>query len=414
LTVDLSTELHAREDPKRRARGRDLTLHATILALLLWGAVGADLLSPGPYGRFSRLQKGNDFVVFYTLGSLVKSGDFKTLEDDPQFRRAQLPYLSPTAQASYPAVYGPQIGVALAPLAWLPYLMALTCWNIITIAGILWCVRRCWRACPPLYPWWPPVRAVGAAFPPFAYLVLAGQLSLVAVVALTLVVTALTRGSKVLAGAALGILGYKVSLLIPALAVCVLAGEGTIVLVAVLVAAGQLIAVIPIVGPEVVGAFIGNTVAAGRAPDALAVTPALMFSLRTLWSRLLPHEWVTAGYGLSAILTWALTARGWRRTGDPLRRVALLAIATALTAPHLFLYDLVILIPAFVASGGILVERRAPALRWTTTLAFLSPCFSPPIAYLANVQVATVVLAAWLVALVHASTPTPHHPATAR
>jgi hypothetical protein len=389
-------------------------LHATLLALLLWGVVGAELLSSGPYGRFSGAQKGNDFVEFYTLASLVKSGDFKTLEDDAQFRRAQLPYLPPTARASYPAVYGPQIGVALAPFAWLPYLAALGCWNAITIAGIIWAVRRCWRESPPLHGWWHPMLAVSAAFPPFAYLVLAGQLSVVAVAALTLVVAGLSRGSKALAGAALGILGYKVSLLVPAVAVCVLAGEGTLVVVAVLVAIAQLIAVIPIVGADVVGAFISNTLAAGRAPDALAVTPALMFSLRTFWSQLLPHEWVTAAYGLSAILTWVITAWGWRRTPDPLRRVAFLAISTALTAPHLFLYDLVVLIPAFIASSGILVERRAPVLRWTMILAFLSPCVSPAIAYLTHVQFTTVVLAAWLIVLVRVGPPPERHPPESR
>src|SRR6266567_6736378 len=101
------------ENRRRRAAARDLTLHATLLAVILWAAVGADLLSPGPFGRISRLQKGNDFVQFYTLASLVRSGDFESLEDDAQFRRAQRPYLAPGATRSYPPVYGPQIGVLL-------------------------------------------------------------------------------------------------------------------------------------------------------------------------------------------------------------------------------------------------------------------------------------------------------------
>jgi hypothetical protein len=348
------------------------------------------------------VQKGNDFVQFYTLATLVRLGEFKSLVDDARFRQAQRQYLAPAAHASYPALYGPQVAVGLGPLAALPYLGAFVCWSVITIAGIVWTVRRCWYACPALYGWWRPVLAVTAAFPPFAYLVLAGQLSVVAVAALTLVVAGLSRGSKALAGGALGILGYKVSLLVPAVAVCVLAGEGTMVLVAVSVVVLQVIAVIPIVGSDVVGAFISNTLAVGRAPDTLAATPALMFSLRTFWSQLLPPGWVTAAYGFSAILTWALTAWGWRRTPDPLGRVAFLAISAALTAPHLYLYDLVVLIPAFMSASGILVERQAPLLRWTTTLAFVSPCFSPPIAYWTHVQVGTVVLAAWLLVLIRA------------
>jgi hypothetical protein len=414
LAVPSTTERQAREDRRRRALGRDLTLHATLLALLLWAAVGADVLSPGPYGRFSRVQKGNDFVQFYTLAALVRLGEFKSLVDDARFRQAQRPYLAPAAHASYPALYGPQVAVGLAPLAGLPYLGAFVCWSVITIAGIVWAVRRCWHACPALYGWWRPVLAVTAAFPPFAYLVLAGQLSVVAVAALTLVVAGLSRGSKALAGGALGILGYKVSLLVPAIAVCVLAGEGTMVLVAVSVVILQLIAVIPIVGSDVVGAFISNTLAVGRAPDTLAATPVLMFSLRTFWSQLLPPGWVTAVYGFSMVLTWALTAWGWRRTADPLGRVALLAISAALTAPHLYLYDLVVLIPAFIYAGGILVERRVPFLRWTTTLAFVSPLASPPIAYWTHVQVATLVLVAWLLALVRGEKPLERPPVLPR
>ncbi|HYT74289.1 MAG TPA: hypothetical protein VEL79_06045 [Vicinamibacterales bacterium] len=171
------------------------------------------------------------------------------------------------------------------------------------------------------------------------------------------------------------------------------------VLFAVLGAATQLLVVMPVVGPRVIGAFITNTVSAGRAADTLAVTPALMFSLRTFWSESLPREWVTIAYGVSALAIWAFTARGWRRTTDPLQRGGLLAISTALTAPHLFLYDLVILIPAFLASSGILMNRRAPALRWTMALAFLSPCIGPPLAWLTHVQVASVLLVAWLTAL---------------
>src|SRR4029453_17055883 len=110
-----------------------------------------------------------------------------------------------------------------------------------------------------------------------------------------------------------------------------LAGEGTMVLAAVSVVVLQLLAVIPIVGSDVVGAFISNTLAVGRAPDTLAATPVLMFSLRTFWSQLLPPGWVTAVYGFSMVLTWTLTAWGWRRTSDPLGRVALLAISAALT-----------------------------------------------------------------------------------
>jgi alpha-1,2-mannosyltransferase len=384
---------------RQRAAARDLALHAILLALALWGAVAADLVSPGPLGRFSGLPKGNDFVQFYTMASLFSSGQFDALEDDATFRRAQRPYLGPTARASYPAVYGPQVAAALAPVAGVSYLAAFVCWTAITIAGIVWAVRRCWRACPSLRDWWPQVLAVTAAFPPFAYLVLAGQLSALAVVSLALVVWSLSRGSKMFAGLALGILGYKASLFVPALAVCALSGEGIMTLSAILSAAAQLLLVVPIVGVAVAGAFVGNVLAAIRNPDALAATPPVMFSIRTFWSQLLPADWATVAYGASALATWVGAAYGWRRTNDPLQRVALLATAVVISSPHLFLYDLVILIPAFIASAGILVARRARLLWWTTRIAFVTPLVAPPLAYLTHLQVAPLALTAWLVAL---------------
>jgi alpha-1,2-mannosyltransferase len=384
---------------RQRAAARDLTLHASLLAILLWTAAAADLLSPGPLGRYSGVQKGNDFAQFYTMASLAVSGRFDSLEDDAKFRSAQQPYLAPGARVSYPPLYGPQLAIVLAPLSLIPYLPALALWILITIAGIAWAVRRYWRACPPLHGWWRPVLALAAAFPPFAYLVLAGQLSVLAVVSLALVVSALARGSKLLAGLALGILGYKFSLFVPALAVCVLAGEGTIALAAAALAIAQLLAVAPLVGIGVVEAFIRNTLSAARTPDAFAVTPPLMFSLRTFWSQLLPGGAATIAYAVSAVTVWAVTAHEWRRTPDPLRRVALISISIVLTAPHLFLYDLVVLIPAFVASGGILVLGRWRVLRWATTAAFLSPLATPPIAYLTGLQVAPVMLAGWLAIL---------------
>ena len=79
-------------------------------------------------------------------------------------------------------------------------------------------------------------------------------------------------------------------------------------------------------------------------------------------------------------------------------RIGLLAIGIALAAPHLYIYDLVILAPAFVASAGILVKTRALGLRWCTWLAFLGP-FAAPVAAVTHVQLLTIVLATWLVFL---------------
>ena len=383
---------------RRRARARELTLHAALLACALWLAVAVDMISPGPLGRFSRFPKGNDFVQFYVAGSLARAGQFHALGDAGAFRSAQQPLLH-GAQGSFPPVYGPQVALLFAPLASLPYLAALALWSLFSLALFAWTVVVCAERADALKPWPVPVAAIAAAYPPIALLVLDGQISAIGAAALALLVIALSRGSRRLAGAAVGILGYKFSLFVPALAVCVLAGEWTIACSALVVAALQLILAIPIVGLDVVLAFLRNALAFAGSPDLLAKNRFLMASLRTFWGALLPPTAALAAYVVSgAGCLWA-AALGWRQAGDPLRRAGILSVAVVLAAPHLYFYDLVLLVPAFVASAAILATRRAPLLRWCTYLAFLAP-LAAPIAAMTRIQPVTLVLTAWLGALI--------------
>jgi hypothetical protein len=186
--------------------------------------------------------------------------------------------------------------------------------------------------------------------------------------------------------------------LAPALAVCAVAGEWVMAAGAAAVAAVLLALTIPVVGLDVVLGFLSNTLSFAQSPDLLVRNSFLMASLRTFWSGLLPSPWAPICYVLTAVAAIGVAAWGWRQTTSPVKRIGLLALGAALASPHLFLYDLVILAPAFVASAEILIERRAMALRWCTWLAFLIP-IAAPLAAFTHVQLVTIVLAAWLVFL---------------
>ena len=387
-----------RVEARRSARARELTLHAAILACAVWAAVGADVISPGPLGRFSGFQKGNDFVQFYVAGSLAGDGAFGDLVDPDRFRQAQAAFLQGQGAVSFPPVYGPQVALFFSPLARLRYLAAYGIWTTLTLSLTFWSVSACRRRCPSLGRCRWPVAVAAAAYPPLGYLVLDGQLSAIALAALTLAIVAFGRGSRVAAGAALGLLGYKVSLFAPALAVCVAAGEWRVAGVAGITAVLQLAATLPIVGPDVVLDFLENTGSFARAPDALARNPYLMASFRTFWAAVLPAPVAMPAYVVSAASSLAIAGWGWRRTSNPLCRIGLLALAVTLASPHLFMYDLVILAPAFIASAGILVTERALALRWCTWLAFVAP-LAAPLAAVTHVQLVTLVHVTWLVAL---------------
>ena len=367
----------------------------------MWTAVGADVLSPGPRGRYSGFQKGNDFVQFYVAGSLARDGDFGALSDSDRFREAQAPYFREGDRSRFPPVYGPQVALFFSLFARLPYLAAYATWAGLTLALTFWSVSICRRRVSAVERWrWPTIAAT-AAYPPVGYLVLDGQLSALALASLALAVVALDTlegASRIAAGAAIGLLGYKVSLLAPALAVCVLAGEWTIAAAAASTAMLQLAITVPIVGMDVVIGYVQNMWAFARSPDLLTRNAYLMASFRTFWSPLVPAPWATAAYVVTAGASVAVAAWGWRRTTSPVGRVGLLALAVALASPHFFLYDLVILAPAFVVSAGILIARRATGLRWCAWLGFFAP-IAAPLAAVTHLQLVTLVLFAWLVAL---------------
>jgi hypothetical protein len=122
-------------------------------------------------------------------------------------------------------------------------------------------------------------------------------------------------------------------------------------------------------------------------------------SLRTFWSMLVPGEVSSLGpYILSAMVVLALMIAGWTRGsgGLPMRYSSLL-LTSVLVAPHLTVYDLVILAPAFILLADWLVgQPRTPATRWLGTLlymVYMLPLLGPLTRW-THVQLSVVAMAA--------------------
>jgi len=123
-------------------------------------------------------------------------------------------------------------------------------------------------------------------------------------------------------------------------------------------------------------------------------------SLRTFWSMLIP--WPSASlalYLVSALLVSVLMVAGWRsRLSLPVRYSALL-LATVLLAPHLTVYDLVILAPAFLLLADWIVinpdHSAIPYFKLLLYLAFALPLLGP-LARWTHVQLSVPVMAALL------------------
>ncbi len=98
-------------------------------------------------------------------------------------------------------------------------------------------------------------------------------------------------------------------------------------------------------------------------------------SLRTFWSMLVPWDSLAlALYVLSAAVVLGLTIACWKRSpGVPLPlRYSVLLLASVLVAPHLTIYDLVILAPAFILlADWLLGQPPTPWNRCLGTLLYL-------------------------------------------
>ncbi|HEV2115149.1 MAG TPA: hypothetical protein VGR48_03925, partial [Terriglobales bacterium] len=123
-----------------------------------------------------------------------------------------------------------------------------------------------------------------------------------------------------------------------------------------------------------------------------------MHSLRGFWLLLLPWRNVAAVlYVLSALVILGLAVLCWRKSDAPALRYASFLIATVLVAPHLMVYDLVILAPAFLLLGNWTLEHgqalAVPALRVFLYICYALPLLEP-LAKFSHVQFSVVGLVA--------------------
>jgi hypothetical protein len=241
--------------------------------------------------------------------------------------------------------------------------------------------------------------AGAVAFPPFWELVLHGQLSVVAMAAAIAACVALQRGRARLAGALLGVLGYKLSLFIPALAVLVVSGAWTMALCACAVAAAQVLLGALVAGPGSLMAYARMLIDSPALIGTLAAKPYQMHSWRAFWLLVSPSPSAAlALYVVCSALTVAAAAIIWRRTADPTLRISALALATVLCAPHLYVYDLVILAPVWIWLIDWYLDRPDlnPNIGRLLYAGYAAPLAGPVVARFAHVQISTLCFAALL------------------
>ncbi|MGC2172882.1 MAG: glycosyltransferase family 87 protein [Candidatus Sulfotelmatobacter sp.] len=376
-----------------------LRAHGLILALCLWSVYIWSMATPGLFDRAGNL-KGTDFLHFYTLGSLAlahRGADLYNLQAQSKLVAQRIPA---AAGIRYLPLYPPQVSIFFAPFARLSYPSALLLW--LTLSTLIYglCCYAVWRACPNLRDCKLTVLILALAFPAFWHLIAWGQTSALALACFTLAFFALRAQRELLAGLALGCLIFKPQLGLAAALIFVITLRWKVIAGAVLSSAAQLSLALLYFGPGPLRQWMRTLL---RLPSFLPQLEPRLYqthSLRTFWGMLVP--WPTASlalYFVTAVLLSALAIACWRsRLALSLRYSALL-LATVLIAPHLTVYDLVILAPAFLLfSDWIVTQPRhsaTPRLKLLLYFAFVLPLLGP-LARWTHLQLSVPVMVALL------------------
>jgi hypothetical protein len=137
-----------------------------------------------------------------------------------------------------------------------------------------------------------------------------------------------------------------------------------------------------------------------------------MHSLRTFWTLLIPwSRGVWALYILSSLAVVGMAASVWKSSAPRALRFSALILAAVLVNPHLYIYDLLALVPAlllltdWVANVNDPQDPSTPPLQLLLYLAFLLPLFGP-LSRWTHVQLSVPVFVALLWTLwCHPATP---------
>jgi hypothetical protein len=334
--------------PTSWLNSRRLRVHGLILALCLWSTYVWILSTPGLLDRHG-LVKGTDFLHFYTLGSLAREHQGAALYDVAAQSTLAQQRVPQAGRLFFVPLYGPQVSLLFAPLAALPYGWALSWWLISNAVIYALCCYAVWKTCPNLHSEGATVFLLALAYPGFFHVIAWGQTSVLVLACFTVAYLALRSGRMIIAGLAIGCLMFKPQLGLAAAFVFLVAGEWKVVCGASASALGQLAVGWLYYGSSAMRDYLYHLVRVREVFGQLEPRPYQMHSLRSFWAMLLPLPQVAFGFYIAtAIAVLALALLCWRSAAPLSRRFSALLIATILISPHLTVYDLVILAPAFL------------------------------------------------------------------
>jgi hypothetical protein len=148
---------------------------------------------------------GGDFSQFYTAGTIIARGESARLYDQDYFKHFQAWMREDPLRSLYP----PTMGLAMAPLARLPYSVALAAWWVIQVACLAVCGVIFYRTTPLARHWRVNVLVALAALLPMWIAIGIGHLAPMLLLVLTSGLTLHRQGRRILAGTVLALLAVK-------------------------------------------------------------------------------------------------------------------------------------------------------------------------------------------------------------
>lgn len=296
-----------------------------------------------------------DYLSYWAAAKLAIGGHASSAYDVMLHHAVQERVLA--FDTRLPFGYPPPYLLLILPLGLLPYWMSSVVWIGITLSAYVAVVRRVM----------PQFVTIAIAFPPVAICGVIGQNGLLTA---TLFIGGLfALGTQPFAaGLILGCLAMKPQLGILLPLAFVAGREAKAFAGASLAVIGLALLSIIVFGLEPWRAFFGTVALSGSiATQGLAGwhKMATVFASLRLAGVVAPAAWAIHATcaALGAIMVWKI----WRESRDPLTRAAILAPATVLISPYLYVYDQVMLVVSFFW----LAQRGAN--RWLLLGLFLFP-----------------------------------------
>jgi Glycosyltransferase family 87 len=362
---------------------RRLRAQAIVLAICLWGVCAIDFATPGLFDRAGNI-KFQDFLPVYISAKLISRHRASEMYDQQTQTETLHAIIEGPARVRIPFLYGPQVGLLFVPLSEFSFLAAAAIWVTLSLLVYFACIYALWRYSPNLHPYGQLIALAAIAFPPLFHFFVRGQFSAIPLACFTAAFLALRANQLCLAGITLGFLIAKPQFLLAIPLVLLLAQAWKMLAGLVLSSAAELALARLYFGADVMRAYLNvvlhpsNWISAAE----LSQAPIQMHSLRSFWTLLLPWPTVAlALYAITSIAALAIAVAMWKSSSPITVKFSALILAAILVNPHLFVYDLLSLVPALMLLLDWTLSKEesssSSALKFLLYLAFILPLFGP-------------------------------------